>query len=92
MKPYQPPVPRTLLALTAAALSSVTFALLVIAPSRMEPESRMFFELARLDIVSSMRCSQGPDRGECPGTARVGDGPLAQSRGVNPPPRCDRSG
>ena len=78
MKRYQPPVPRTFLAMAAATLSATTLALLVVVPSKMEPDSTMYIELAGAD--SALQCQRPPDP-ECLGAPAGGNAP-AQGRGT----------
>ena len=80
MKRYQPPVPRTFLAMAAVALSATTLALLVAVPSKMEPDSTMYIELARADL--KLQCQRPPDP-ECLGAPADGNASApAQGRGT----------
>jgi len=66
--------------MAAAAVSATTLALLVVVPSKMEPDSTMYIELARADLALS--CQRPPDP-ECPGAPAGGTASApAQGRGT----------
>ena len=54
--PYEPSTPRLAFAVAALAMTAITIGLLVVLPSKMEPESQMFVMLAE-----SRRRDRTPD-------------------------------
>lgn len=91
VKRYQPLAPRPVLAIAAAALSASTLALLVVVPSKMEPESTMYLELARADTVPSLSCPRPPDP-DCLEPAAAGQSASAPARGHRSGLNCAQSG
>jgi len=51
--PYEPSTPRLAFAVAALAMTAITIGLLVVLPSKMEPESQMFVMLAESGVVKA---------------------------------------
>ena len=65
--PYEPSTPRLAFAVAALAMTAITIGLLVVLPSKMEPESQMFVMLAEsgvgkadsADVLARRSCIDG---------------------------------
>ena len=60
MNRYDPGTPRLAFGLVAIAMTAATFVLLVVLPSKMEPDSREYFALATLTAALSAPCIVSP--------------------------------
>jgi Tfp pilus assembly protein PilN len=63
MTDYHPNTPRTALGLVATAMAALTLSVLVVLPSKMEPDSRAYAMLATQHAscaeASALKCVQG---------------------------------
>ena len=72
---YEPSTPRLAFAVAALAMTAVTIGLLVVLPSKMEPESQMFVMLAESGVATRRLCTESVGAPQNP----------LQPKGVVPP-------
>jgi hypothetical protein len=63
---YSMPTPRAALGVAAAAMTVLTFAVLVVMPSQMEPGSQAYAQLANPRLMPATDCARQPGSGAGP--------------------------
>jgi hypothetical protein len=58
MNRYDPAAPRIAFGLAAMTMSAITIAVLVVLPSKMEPDSQAFAQLAGASSISANACAR----------------------------------
>lgn len=90
MNRYDPAHPRFALGLAAVTMSAITISVLVVLPSRMEPESQAFSQLVALGSVSANPCA--PAKLKCVDLASVRDAASPPLQSVATSAKCKELG
>ena len=90
MNSYDPAHPRFAIGLAAIIMSAITISVLVILPSKMEPESQAFSQLAALSSVGANPCA--PAKLKCVDLASVRDTASPAQQSVATSAKCKELG
>lgn len=87
MKHYEPPCPRVALGFAAMVMTAVTIGVLVVLPSKMEPDSQAFALLGRASLAATDPCAAAINLG-CTDLATTRDAALKRLGVLRVDPKC----